>query len=252
MIAESSLNTNINSINRIHFSFEINDLTTKNNDVCLWEKTPNLKPFCENNISKNLLIDKNIISSGYKVKLKKNHTYEFKLFAVGPNPKLSLGVSYSNTKASYQDITEEAGGGRISIIENYDEQQQLTNKKKYHYNTLDKPEISSGSIFKNNQSILHNEYEIGGKIGITSTILSNTAYPTYGGLHIGYHTVIEETGTDFSNGLKIHKFNTSKGIDIIPVALLGNYIPSTPTNPFAGFGNKISETVYKIKKSYII
>ncbi len=186
------------------------------------------------------------------VQLQKDHSYRFKI-------RLHNGYTLSHIKLTYFDqlpitTTEKipVGGMRIAEVKTLDGNGKVETKK-YHYGTMDCLDCDSGVAIARNiePHINTNQVLFPDDNGISycrsTTISSNTAFPLHGvqGYHIGYNKVIEELGTEFKGGLKLHEFESD--FLIVPnVTVFGEeYIAGLPYSNFYGFGRKLSEKTYK-------
>lgn len=242
--------------NLLKFTVLVQDLTT-NENLCIVKESANSKPACNNNSNNQISVTKENINSRYLIQLKKDHSYKFTVVITKRRAtKFGFYIQYYNEAPVTKRINKEVGGGRIFKTENFDSNNFLINTKKYHYNSLENPEFSSGFLIKRNldQTILENEQEVHkmselGKPAIfkcnTTTLLSNTAIPTYGGAYLGYETVIEEFGKDFSAGGTEYVFDIERYKSSLTLPILGGYLSGTPLTNHFGLGKPIKEVIFK-------
>ncbi|WP_143569692.1 RHS repeat protein [Tenacibaculum agarivorans] len=247
------------TLDTFQFLFKIKDITTNKYDVCMWRYVPNIEPACKGTAtSSGITIYLEDTGLPYKVRLLKNHSYEFTLSVTRANTKAGFNISYYNEEPITVEVNKEAGGGRIGKVENFDYTHTLLQAKKYHYNTLEKQNLSSGALLKSwKSSVLVNECyrtsQLGNnEFGRYTTILSNSAFPTYSGPHMGYHTVIEELGENYTEGGTIHKFSVARRTELGNISIHGMYIPGTPLTNHFGLGDKLEEHVFTKRGNHFL
>ena len=185
-------------------------------------------------------------SKDYFVRLEAGHSYKVKVTVSRDDTTGTSKLYYYATNGTLTPTNIEVGGLRIAKVETSDGNGDLQTKN-YHYGTLDNLTESSGKVVNRNSdpTVIQNGFWFSNTEYCTSTTLSsNSAFPIYGTYHIGYASVIEERGADFSGGGTTNVFRTSY-TGFIPNVALGNYIPGTSLSNFFGFGQELEKSAFK-------
>ncbi len=227
-----------------YFDMEIIDLTDNNAHIPMNRKIgeahfPVNNPF---RVTMDNFLD------DYVVDFEKDHIYKVKVWVRRHQTTGSASVTY--TEAPTQVMKNKSVGGlRIAKVETHDDEGQ-TQTRNYHYGTLENLEISSGDLASGNFTGTVSEFttitdgESGANVCRTITFSSNSAFPIYGTYHIGYKSVIETSGDDFSGGGTVNTFQTQR-LGFEPSEGWGSYIQGSPQSNFFGYGRPWETSTFK-------
>ncbi len=192
-------------------------------------------------------------SSQYYIDLQKGKKYQFRLSVPFECVGGSFSVQYAVEKPEEIPTNLLIGGQRIKKIVSHDSAGNQETRS-YHYAELSNLETSSGVPEKAIPSISYNRlhsvsdgaFTLENRIVDKLTLSSSTLYNMYSraGHQIGYTSVIEEFGDNFSGGGVVHKYRVSP--NIVPVAY-ALPIAGTPYTTNFGTGEEIE--THTIKKS---
>ena len=238
---EEGLGGSSSNPNPLNFIVEVKDLTEDQN-VTIYQRINNAgwpitNPF-------GVTIDN--YRDNYYVNLKKDHTYSVKVMVSQENTIGAASLSFYTTRPVIEITNKEVGGLRIAKVETDDGNGNIQTKN-YHYATLKNLSLSSGNLTSGNFTAKVSQFSMatgGHNQCQTITFSSNSAYPVYGVYHIGYKSIIEEYGENFSEGGIINTFQTQRrGFELSEG--FGTYIQGTPQSNFFGYGRPWEKIVFR-------
>ncbi len=181
--------------------------------------------------------------------LEEGKTYTFIAKVFRECVRADISFSYYDELPQEVDTNIEVGGLRLQKVIT-SEDNNIEQVKNYHYGDFSCLDCSSGITDSPRPAITYTKEttdtwgNIWHEVDIL-TLSSSTLYDLYSkqGHQIGYPSVIEEIGNDFSGGGIFHEFMISP--NILPTSIFGLNVPGTPFTTSFGTGEELQTQSFK-------